>query len=128
VIPKDNDKICLLRQSELVSAIRRVSLFTSPTSPQVRFAIRDSVLVVSAEDAESGNKARELVPCEFEHEPLEIGFNYKYIEESLQHITSEDMSDGKVQLMFSSPTRAVLLKPHSDQDTLLMLVMPMRIS
>lgn len=128
VIPKDNDKVCLVKQSELLSAIRRVSLFTSAVSPQVRFSLKENVMNVSAEDSESGNKAKEVVASEFVAEPMDIGFNYKYIEESLQHITSDDMEDGMINLLLSAPTRAVLIKPKSEKDTLLMLVMPMRIS
>ncbi len=128
VIPKDNDKVCLVKQSELAAAIRRISLFTSSVSPQIRFLMKDNVLSISAEDSETGHKAKEIIPAEFEFEPMEIGFNHRYIEESLQHITSDDMSDGMVQMLLSSATRAVLLKPRADKDTLLMLVMPMRIS
>ena len=128
VIPKDNDKTCTIKVSEVLSAIRRVSLFTSVVSPQIRFALKDGVLNVSAEDSESGNKAKEIVPAEFECDPMEIGFNYKYIEESLQHISADDTTNNQVQLLFSTPTRAVLLKPVAERETLLMLVMPMRIS
>jgi DNA polymerase-3 subunit beta len=128
VIPKDNDKVCTVAQSSLVSAIRRVSLFTSTVSPQVRFAIKEDMIQVSAEDSESGNKAKEVVPAEFASEPMDIGFNYRYIEESLQHISADDMTDGVIDILLSSPTRAVLIKPKAEKDTLLMLVMPMRIS
>ncbi len=128
VIPKDNDKICVVKQSELLSAIKRISLFTSTVSPQIRFLIKDNVLSISAEDSESGVKAKEIIPAEFPYDPMEIGFNHRYIEESLQHINSDDMEDGMVQLLISAPTRAVLMKPRAAVDSLLMLVMPMRIS
>ncbi len=128
VIPKDNDKVCTVKQSDLVAAIKRISLFTSSVSPQIRFLLKDNVLTVSAEDSETGNKAKEIIPAEFHFDPMEIGFNHRYIEESLQHITQDDMSDGMVAMLLSSSTRAVLLKPQAENDTLLMLVMPMRIS
>ena len=128
VIPKDNDKVCSLSQSELLSSIRRVSLFTSAVSPQIRFSIAADKMTVSAEDSESGNKAKEVVAAEFDSDPIDIGFNYKYIEESLQHITGDDMEKGAIQILLSTPTRAVLIKPVKEDDTLLMLVMPMRIS
>ena len=85
-------------------------------------------MTVSAEDSESGNKAKEVVAAEFDSDPIDIGFNYKYIEESLQHITGDDMEKGAIQILLSTPTRAVLIKPVKEDDTLLMLVMPMRIS
>lgn len=128
VIPKDNNRICSFRQPELLSAIRRASIFTSSTSPQIRMIINNKNIVVSAEDSESGNKAQESVPCEFEGDPMEIGFNYKYFEEALQHINAEDTVEHQVQMSLSTPTRAVLMRPNTDADTLLMLVMPMRIS
>jgi DNA polymerase III subunit beta len=128
VIPKDNDKSCIVRQPELVSAIKRVSIFTSSTSPQIRMLISEKSITVSAEDNESGNKAQETVPCEFGYEPMEIGFNYKFYEQALQHITAEDTVENQVEMLLSTPTRAILLRPNTDADNLLMLVMPMRIS
>ncbi|MBL7999442.1 MAG: DNA polymerase III subunit beta [Candidatus Kapabacteria bacterium] len=128
VIPKDNNLFCTFRQPELLSAIRRASIFTSSTSPQIRFAISKHGINVSAEDNESGNKAHETVPCEFESDDMEIGFNYRYFEEALQHINSDDTVESQIQMSLSTPTRAVLLRPNTDADTLLMLVMPMRIS
>lgn len=128
VIPKDNTKQCLVQQSQLLSAIRRCSLFTSSTSPQIRFSIDQHQLVVSAEDSESGNKAKESVTCEFAEDPMEVGFNYKYMEEALSHISGEDTQNNQIIISLSTPTRAVLIRPNSETDTLLMLVMPMRIS
>jgi DNA polymerase-3 subunit beta len=127
VIPKDNNKVCVVKQSELSAAIRRVSIFTSQTSPQLRFNIKGSVITVSAEDTESGNRAKEIVPCDFDSDTLEIGFNYKYIEETLLHV-STGAKDNQIDLLFSTATRAVLIVPHEENSSLLMLVMPMRIS
>lgn len=126
VIPLDNDKTMKINTRELLAAIRRVSLFANVTSRQIRFAITPNSVTLRGEDDESGNRASEEVRCEFSQDSFEIGFNYKYVEEALQNMDTEDATAESV-FLFSSPTRAALLKNKTDDDSLLMLIMPVRL-
>jgi DNA polymerase-3 subunit beta len=124
VLPSDNTKLALIDRGALLKAIRRVALFTSAASQLVRFVWANDTLTLSVTDSETGAHAEEQLECTYSAEPLEIGFNHKYITEALAHLPSE-----RVQLAFSLPTRAVLITPEKQQELrITKLVMPMRLS
>lgn len=125
VIPSDNDKIMTVNREAILSTIRRVALYASATTHQIRFSVRDATLTLSAQDIDFGGEAKEKIPCEYAGEDLEIGFNATYVMDILGHLDAE-----QVQFKFSSPTRAGLIAPASpdDGDDVIMLVMPVRLS
>jgi len=127
VIPSDNDKTLVVNQREVLSAIKRVSLFANTNTRHVRFRMSERVLAVHSEDEDSGGKGTETIPCEFSNDTFEVGFNYRFLEEAIKNITTDDDPDLNVQMTFSTPIRAVLIKPGADNDSLLMLVMPVKI-
>jgi len=127
VIPADNDKTLIVHQREVLSAIKRVSLFANTNTKHVRFRIEPSSMSVHSEDEDSGSKGTENIPCEFSASDYEVGFNYRYLEEAIKNITTDDDPDLNVKMTFSSPVRAVLITPAAGDDSLLMLVMPVKI-
>ena len=127
VIPSDNDKTLIVNQREVMHAIKRVSLFANANTRHVRFKIAGSEMSVQSEDEDSGGKGRETVPCEFTEDEFEVGFNYRYLEEAIKNITSDDDPDLNVRMTFSTSIRAVLITPGIEGESLLMLVMPVKI-
>lgn len=128
VIPQGNDKFVRIGTSELAASVKRVALFSNTNTKQIRFSLSANKLIVVAEDQETGNKAQEEITCDYAGESFEIGFNHRYIEEAIAHL-SEDGTDAAV-LSFSNPNRAALMKPLRDDaegEDVLMLVMPVRL-
>ncbi len=125
VIPQDNDKIMTIDRESTVSSLRRVALYASATTHQVRFEVSKSGVVISAQDIDFGGEAKETVPCEYEHDALEIGFNSNYVVDILTHLDSS-----KVVFSFSSPTRAGVVAPAEQKadENVIMLVMPVRLN
>ncbi|PLX31515.1 MAG: DNA polymerase III subunit beta [Ignavibacteria bacterium] len=126
VIPLDNDKQLTVSRLALISAVQRCSIFSNAITNQIRFSVSKEELRVSAEDVDFGGEAREAVPGAFSaDDDLEIGFNARYVNEALQHLSSEE-----VDFYFSAPTRAGLIQPKEQKDDLeiLMLVMPLRLN
>jgi DNA polymerase-3 subunit beta len=83
-----------------------------------------SALQITAQDLDFGGEAKETIPCTFTSDALEIGFNSAYLIDILSHLESE-----QVTFRFSTPTRAGIVAPvGSDSDTVLMLVMPVRLN
>jgi DNA polymerase-3 subunit beta len=125
VIPLENDKEMLINRADMLGSVKRVARFSS--RGDVRFQIDQKEIRVSAENADEGSSAEELLVCDFKNENLSIGFNAKFIEEALSHLEDEE-----IKFEFSSPTRAAILKPSESEkksaDDLLMLVMPVRIN
>ena len=125
VIPAENDKELVINREELISSIRRVALYASATTHQVRFQLDKNSVQISAQDVDFGGEARETIACEYGHDELEIGFNSTYVIDVLSHLESE-----KVSFKFSSPTRAAIVSPlpSKEDEHIIMLVMPVRLN
>jgi DNA polymerase III subunit beta len=125
VIPADNTKIMTVKRDRIVAAIRRVALYASATTHQVRFDLDGSSLKLTAQDIDFGGEAKETIAAAYAGEPMSIGFNSQYLVDILTHLDTED-----VQFKFSSPTRAGIVAPPDGnaQEDLLMLVMPVRLN
>jgi DNA polymerase-3 subunit beta len=125
VIPLDNDKKLIVDKNQLLSSIRRTSLYASSTTHQVRLSLKKGSLAVSAEDIDFGSEARETLPCEYSSEAMEIGFNSAYLIDVLSHIDTDE-----AMFMISTPTRASIVQPVTQRqgENLVMLVMPVRLN
>ncbi len=122
VIPTSNTKKLIVDRTSLLSCIRRVALFANQSTRQIRFKVTGQELVLTAEDRELANEARERLSCNFDGEDIEIGFNSKFVLEMLNNIDSDN-----ILIEMSAPNRAALLLPNENEDKqedLLMLVMP----
>ena len=111
--------------SVLISSIRRVSLYASATTHQVKFDVNKTDVSISAQDVDFGGEARESIDCDYKGEKLEIGFNSSYVLDMLTHLESD-----RIQFRFSSPTRAGIISPEktSEDEDITMLVMPVRLT
>jgi len=125
VIPQDNDKTLSVSKDQLLSSVRRVSLYSSSTTHQIRLSVRKNELTVAAEDVDFGSEARETIPCDYSSDELEIGFNSGYVVDVLTHLESDE-----AVFKFSSPTRAGIVspRPQREKEDVLMLIMPVRLN
>jgi DNA polymerase-3 subunit beta len=127
-IPKDNPNRLLLDRQSFLNTLRRVSIFSNEATRQVRLSIMSNKLDISAEDLEFSNKAHETIPCQYEGDPMDIGFNAKFLTEMISNLDSE-----QVLVELSHPSRAGIIFPYGDDDTdkkddILMLVMPVMLA
>jgi DNA polymerase-3 subunit beta len=126
VIPKDNPNHLIIDRVALLNSIRRVSIFANQSTHQVRFKITGKELLLTAEDVDFSNEAKERLTCSYEGEDMEIGFNSKFLLEMLGNIDSDD-----VRLEMSGPSRAGILLPANNEnkdEDILMLVMPVMLN
>lgn len=121
VIPKDNQRRLTVHRDSLLAAVRRVGLYSSSVTHQIRLKLEDNEIEISAEDIERASKAREHVKCEYSEEALEIGFNANYLVEVLNNIDGDE-----VVFMLGTPNRAGIVHPVKDHagERLIMLIMP----
>jgi DNA polymerase III subunit beta len=126
VIPKENPNHLTVDRHALLNSIRRVAIFANQSTHQIRFKISGKELVLSAEDIDFSNEAKERLTCSYEGEDMEIGFNSKFLLEMLGNTETEE-----VRLEMSAPNRAGILYPvnndNKDED-ILMLVMPVMLN
>lgn len=82
-------------------------------------------LKITAEDVDFGSEAKEKISCDYNDDDLEIGFNSAYVVDVLSHIDADE-----VQFKLSSPNRAAIVSPQTQQDgeDILMLIMPVRLN
>ena len=125
VIPQDNDKQILVERNALLAAVKRVSLYSSNLTPQIRLNLHSEHIEIQAQDIERSSEARETVPCEYDGEDMAIGFNATYLNEVLGHIDADE-----IVIAFSSPNRAGVVTPHNQRDgeDVLMLIMPVMLN
>jgi DNA polymerase-3 subunit beta len=125
VIPVQNPNKLVIDRYDLLSSIKRISIYSNTTTHQVRLRIAGSELHVSAEDLDFSNEANERLSCQYDGEDMEIGFNARFLIEMLNNIDSDEIT-----LELSTPNRAGLLMPSSndDNENILMLVMPVMLN
>jgi DNA polymerase-3 subunit beta len=126
VIPKENPNKLTIDRHALLNSIRRVAIFANQSTHQIRFKVSGQELILSAEDIDFSNEAKERLSCSYNGEDMEIGFNSKFLLEMLSNIETEEIS-----LEMSAPNRAGILTPlnneNKDED-ILMLVMPVMLN
>jgi DNA polymerase-3 subunit beta len=125
VIPSVNNIKMTISRTELLGALKRISIYANKTTHQVRLKITGSELQISAEDLDFSNEANERLSCEHENEDIEIGFNAKFLIEMLTNLDSE-----QIRLTMSAPNKAgVILPAEKDKsEDILMLVMPVMLN
>ena len=126
VIPKDNPNKLVINKDELLNSIKRVSIYASKTTHQIRLKIAGSQLQITSEDLDFANKAEERLTCSYDGEDIEIGFNSRFVIDMLNNIGAE-----QICLEMSAPNRAGIILPldgqEENEDTL-MLVMPVMLN
>lgn len=126
VIPKENPNKLTLDRGSFLNSVRRVSIFSSKTTHQVRLKMAGTELNISAEDIDFSNKADERLQCSYEGDDMQIGFNSRFLVEMLNNLNSTD-----VLLEMSLPNRAGILTPIDgleDGEHITMLVMPVMLN
>ena len=125
VIPSENPIRMTINTGDLLSSLKRISIYANRTTHQVRLKITGSELQISAEDLDFANEANERLTCEHEGEDVEIGFNARFLIEMLSNADSD-----MVEIHLSAPNRAGLIIPveKDDDEDLLMLVMPVMLN
>ena len=126
VIPKANPNQLTIDRQTFLSAIRRVAVFSSKATHQVRFRITGQEIMLTAEDVDFYNEAKERLACSYTGDDMEIGFNSRFFQEMLGNFDSNE-----VKLEMSAPNRAGILIPvdnENEAEDLLMLLMPVMLN
>ena len=126
VIPKQNPNQLTIDRQTFLSAIRRVAVFSSKATHQVRFRIAGQELTLTAEDIDFYNEAKERLTCSYQGDDMEIGFNSRFLQEMLSNFDSE-----MVKIEMSAPNRAGIIMPsenENESEDLLMLLMPVMLN
>jgi DNA polymerase-3 subunit beta len=125
VIPQNNDKVLLIDRDLFSQAIRRVSITADRMTSQIRLGIEGERMELSATGTD-GSRAEDEIPISFEDaEPLEIGFNFSYLQDILRSIDHET-----VRMSLRDAQSAALIQPAEEEEgrEQLCLLMPLRLT
>jgi len=120
VIPTANDKKLLIDRAAFTGAVDRVATVSSERSRAVKLSLGSGKIVISVHNPEQGSAEDELV-ADYDSEPLEIGFNARYLLDITGQLSAE-----KAVFMFADAGSPTLVRDGEALDALYVL-MPMRV-
>ena len=120
VIPANNDKSLIVDKKDFEAAVDRVSTVSSERGRAVKLAITSGRLVLSVTNPDSGS-ATEEIEVEYDNEPLDIGFNSRYLLDIAAQI------EGEVAVLKLADPGSPTLIQDKDAKGALYVLMPMRV-
>lgn len=90
VIPKTTDRTVKMDRENFNSALKRVSLLAHEKSRGVKLSLQNGLLTISSSNPDMG-EAREEIDVDYSGEPMDIGFNSKYLLECLSVMNGEQL-------------------------------------
>ncbi|MBP1887095.1 DNA polymerase III subunit beta [Sinorhizobium mexicanum] len=120
VIPANNEKELRVDCQSFAQAVDRVSTISSERGRAVKLALTEGQMTLTVNNPDSGSATEEL-PVGYENDPLEIGFNAKYLLDITSQLTGND-----AVFMLADPGSPTLVRDLAAEDALYVL-MPMRV-
>ncbi|MEZ5844510.1 MAG: DNA polymerase III subunit beta [Hyphomicrobiaceae bacterium] len=120
VIPQANNKVMEVDNAAFISAVDRVSTIASERGRAVKLNAGAGKLTLSVNNPEGGSATEEL-DIGYSAEPLEIGFNARYLLDIAQQLESE-----RAVFKLADPGSPTLVRDGDDESALYVL-MPMRV-
>ena len=120
VIPANNDKSLIVDKKDFEAAVDRVSTVSSERGRAVKLSITGGRLVLSVTNPDSGSATEEL-EVEYESDPIDIGFNSRYLLDIAAQI------EGEVAVLKLADPGSPTLIQDKDSKGALYVLMPMRV-
>jgi DNA polymerase III subunit beta len=120
VIPRHNDKTLELDTRTFASAVDRVSTISMEKGRAVKLQIGGGKLVLTVNNPDSGS-AEEEIACAYDADPIDIGFNSRY----LMDVAGQVKSDSMVLQLADAGSPTIVRDPGDSQA--LYVLMPMRV-
>ena len=120
VIPKNNDKTMRVDNRPFAAAVDRVSTVSAERSRSVKMSIDGDRLTLTVNNPDAG-VATEDITVDYEFEPLEIGFNARYLIDVAGQIEGEQAT-----FEFADSGSPTLVRDEADPHALYVL-MPLRV-
>ena len=120
VIPVGNDKELVVDKKEFEQAVDRVSTVSSERGRAVKLSLANARLTLSVTNPDSGS-ATEEIEVEYASDPLDIGFNSRYLLDIAAQIEGE-----AAVLRLADPGSPTLIQDKDSKGALYVL-MPMRV-
>ncbi|MEQ3746366.1 MAG: DNA polymerase III subunit beta [Henriciella sp.] len=120
VIPKGNTKALIIDNKLFEAAVDRVATVSAERSRSVKMSVSEGKLTLAVNSAETG-QGHEEIECDYTDEPMDIGFNAKYLLDVTAQIEAED-----ARFLFNDPASPALVLDPADPSAQYVL-MPLRV-
>jgi DNA polymerase-3 subunit beta len=120
VIPANVEHQVTLPAEPLIRAVRRMALLSVERSHAVKLELAKGLLRLSSSNPDLGHAEEEL-DADYAGDDLAIGFNAKYLQDSLVAFGAKE-----IQLCLHDASSPAIIRPTDDTDSLA-VVMPMRL-
>ncbi|WP_336800829.1 DNA polymerase III subunit beta [Kaistia sp. MMO-174] len=120
VIPASSEKHMTVDRAALAGAVDRVSTVATERGRAVKMALTLGTLQLTVNNTDAGT-GEETLDVDYAGEPIDIGFNSRYVADALEVLAADSVVFG-----LNQPGDPALLKSPSDDD-LLVVLMPMRV-
>lgn len=125
VIPQNNPNKATIDRAILLSALRRVSVFSSQSSSLIKLRLQDNQLNISAQDIDFSTSAEETINCAYEGVAMEIGFKATFLIDMLNNLSGQEII---IELGQKSQAGVLIPAVQEENEDLLMLLMPMMLN
>lgn len=124
VIPQNNNRVATIDRQSFINSVRRVIVFGNGGNGLIRFTFGDNQVVLNVQDSNYGTSGRESLLCDYEGDPLVIGFGASYLLEIAGTISTPEMI-----VKLADPSRPAVFVPAENEEgsDLLIILMPMNI-
>ena len=125
VIPQNNPHRATIDRAAFVSGLKRVSVFSSAASSLIKLRLDMNSIQISGQDIDFSTSAEETMMCQYEGNPMSIGFKSTFLIDILNNISSQE-----IVMELADPSRAGVIVPveQDAEEDVLMLLMPMMLN
>ena len=120
VIPSKTSFVLNIEINALLNAVKRVRILSNEKTNGIKFSITSSELRISADHPSLGH-AVEVLPIDYDGNEMEIGFNAKYMIESLAVLESAE-----VIFEFNNELSPIVVRSN-EEENFLGIIMPLKI-
>jgi DNA polymerase III subunit beta len=124
IIPVNNTDELIVQRKDLLSSLKRISIFSNKTTNQVFVGVADKEINIRTQDIDFQNEANEVLASSFTGETFEIAFNAKFLIEILGVMDTDE-----IKLNMNGAFRPVIVTDtnQNNEYDLMMLVMPVMV-
>lgn len=124
VIPQNNDKMAIVNRDNIIGALRRVMAFANQKTMMATLTFENNQITLKTQDIDYSVSAQEIIDCNYNDEPITIGFQCNGLIEVIKNVRCDD-----VAIKMCDPTKAGLIIPSSQPvDTeYVSIQMPMQV-
>ena len=125
VIPTNNPYVATVDRASLISALKRISVFCNQSSGLMKLHLENNQMRLTGEDNDYATRAEENLMCEYQSDPISIGFSCIFLIE-----IANIMEGDALTIQLADPSRPGVVVPaeQPENEETLMLLMPMMLN